>query len=190
MNLGKNLDKLFVKFTSYINAILKLDEKTKSNYYSDKDELIYLPLSHIELLQKSIIKMYEKSDDPIAKGYMSKSNLEFILNYVKDMYDDSKPKETKLINKAAFVFYNIALKHPFADGNKRTSIIACNAFLESNGYSIRYIPFRDSRKFIIEVAMGEKSELECQKFIKKHISKYTISKKMREIINKLNKIEP
>ena len=155
----------------------------------NKDNIFYLPLNYVEFLHKDIIQIYKKSEDPIAKGYMSKSNLEFILEYVKDIYNNSKSKETKLINKAAFIFYHIAVKHPFTDGNKRTSIIACSAFLEHNGYSIRHISFRDSRKFITEVAKGNKSEQKCQKFIKKYISKYIIPKEIEKAVAEYIKLK-
>ena len=180
------IDKIIIKFTSILDSIL-MSSKRKTIECIDENELFYLSIAHVEILQEIVINIYEKSNDPIAKGYISKSNLEFILEYVKEIPEESKQRKTKLINQAAFIFYHIAVKHPFADGNKRTAIITCNAFLENNGYSIRHISFRESRKFIIEVAMGNKSEIECQKFIKKHISKFTVPKEVKEMIKIMKK---
>ncbi len=184
---SKEIDDFFIRTTTFFNLIGKLDNKLVKTLYCDKEKVIYLPVLYIELLRKFIIKMYEKTEDPIATGYVHKSNLEYTMEYVKVIYNNLKPRRGKLIKKAAFILYNIVSKHPFIDGNKRTAIITCNSFLEYNGCSIGNLPFRESRKFITDVAMGKKSEIDCQKFIRKHISLLVVSKKAREQISRLNR---
>ncbi|MCK5040245.1 MAG: Fic family protein [Candidatus Aenigmarchaeota archaeon] len=162
----------------------KFIKKENKNYFENKD-IIYLSVHYISVLRNLIIKMYEQSDDPISKGYMSKSNLNYTMEYVKEMYNDSENKKEKLRKKAAFIFYNITSKHPFSDGNKRTAIIACNSFLEYNGYTIGNLPFNESYKFITSVAKCNKTELDCQNFIQKHISKLVVSEELKKEIIKM-----
>ncbi|MCK5177350.1 MAG: Fic family protein, partial [Candidatus Aenigmarchaeota archaeon] len=114
-------DNYFIKITSFFNMFFdKLIKKENKNYFENKNT-IYLPVHYISVLRNIIIRMYEESNDPICRGYMSKSNLNYTMEYVKEMYNDSENKKEKLKKKAAFIFYNIASKHPFSDGNKRTA---------------------------------------------------------------------
>lgn len=184
---SKEVDELFLPFMTFFNIVSDIEGKGKRFFPLDTDNIIYLPLLYVQSLRKMIIKMYEKSTDPICTGYVSKSNIVFALDHIQQRYNDISDKREKLICKAAFLLYSIALKHPFVDGNKRTSIIACNSFLEYNGYTIGTLPFRKSRKFITDVAMGIKTETECQQFIRQHISKLIISEDTRKNIKELIK---
>jgi death-on-curing protein len=40
---------------------------------------------------------------------------------------------------AAAYLYHIVQNHPFVDGNKRTGLLACLAFLELNGVATRFV---------------------------------------------------
>lgn len=184
---SEELDDLFMPFMTFFNVVFDIDGKGKRFFSIDKDDIIYLPQLYVQSLRKMIITMYEKSDDPIFEGYISRSNLDFILDHVLLKCNDINDKKEKLVCKAGFLFYNIILNHPFLDGNKRTAVITSNSFLEYNGYTIGTLPFRESRKFITDVAMGIKTEKECVDFIRKHISKVVISEDTRKNIEILIK---
>ena len=183
---SKDADHSILKLGVFID-IFSFHMKTKKMIYSDYDSIVYLPLPYIEMLHNFIIRLYSKSDDPVISGYMSRDNLDYTMDHVKYMYSKTKSKKEKIIKKAAFMMYNVASKHPFTDGNKRTAIISCNSFLEYNGYTICVLPYRQSKKFITEVAIGSKKERDCQKFISKHISRLFISKRTRQEIKKLHR---
>jgi len=146
-----------------------------------------LPTAYVEVLRKFIVNMYKKTSDPIDTGYKNRGDLDFIMDFVRNMYNEYKHRKTRLIKKSAFIFYNITSKHPFSDGNKRTAIITCNSFLEYNGYSIGTLPYLESHKFITDVAKGKKSEKDCQRFIRKHICTLKFSKEFEKNLIKIHK---
>lgn len=152
------------------------------NFYKDKLNIVYLPVRYVEILRMQIIKMYVDSEDPIATGYKNWGDLEYTMEFVKSMYNNFKYRRVAIIKKASFIFYNIASKHPFTDGNKRSAIITCNSFLEYNGYSVGKLPYRDSHKFITEVAKGNKNEKDCQKFLRKHLCELKVSENSIKLI--------
>lgn len=58
---------------------------------------------------------------------------------------------------AAAYCSGIVRNHPFIDGNKRTGLLAANAFLDLNGYSFRPDE-ADAVNFIVALAAGEIDE--------------------------------
>lgn len=68
-------------------------------------------------------------------GIRDRSLLESALNAPKNCYhyEDPKPSLEKL---AASYAHSITRNHPFVDGNKRISLIACEIFLEINGKTL------------------------------------------------------
>lgn len=184
-NKSKEIDNIFMHFATLFNIAVKHEKRFNDLFEIDKHNITYFPILYVTGLREYIIKRYSKSDDPIEKGYMSKSNLEYTMEYVKQMYDNVKPLKDKIIKKAAFILYNIISKHPFTDGNKRTGIITCNSFLEYNGYSIAHLPYKESYDFILAVAKGEKAESDCEKFIRKYIRELEITDELRDSLNNL-----
>ena len=155
--------------------------------YSDT---CYLIKDYVIRLHEIIAEKYRESDDPVHTGVIHESNLDYALEKVQEMYNSEKKKEEKLIKKAGFILYNIASKHPFVDGNKRTAIIATSAFLEFNCFTISDLKFRESLAFILKIARGEygdRAEEECQKFIREHIERVVISKELLGILQALKK---
>jgi death on curing protein len=56
---------------------------------------------------------------------------------------------------AAYLFY-ICRNHPFLDGNKRTALAACLAFLETNELlPTAKLPIDDWEKFVLDVATSK-----------------------------------
>jgi death-on-curing protein len=70
-------------------------------------------------------------------GYLSRSNLEYLLDTVKDV-GERLPRRQAIIKKSAFLLYNMIVVHPFLNGNKRTAFALTELFLESNG--TRFLP--------------------------------------------------
>ncbi len=58
--------------------------------------------------------------------------------------------------KAAALGFSLIKNHPFADGNKRTGLLAMHTFLELNGYYLASDP-DETEFFILCVAVGEAS---------------------------------
>ena len=172
---SREINELLIRANSMFNFFMKKDKK------QEYEKIIYIPVEYVDLLRTFIMVMYEKSQDPITKGFMSRSNLEYAMEYVKEIYNDKSKKE-QLIRKAAFVLYNITLKHPFTDGNKRTALITCNAFLEYNGFTIGTLPFKEAKMFMLDLAMGKKKEDDCQKFVRKHVVELLIKKEKTTLL--------
>jgi death-on-curing protein len=68
---------------------------------------------------------------------------------------------------AASLAYGLARNHPFVDGNKRTCAVACELFLELNGY---VLVARDEELYpvFLGLAAGEWSEQELADWLRAH----------------------
>jgi death-on-curing protein len=67
-----------------------------------------------------------------------------------------QPQFPTLLDKAAALMESLAYRHPFADGNKRTAIIAVGFFLEVNGVT----PVWDEAEieaFVLKIAQGQQT---------------------------------
>jgi len=72
-----------------------------------------------------------------------------------------------LVSKIAALLHSLIAFHPFADGNKRTALVAADVCLRLNGY--RLVPSADVEPFFWSVARGEKEIDEITKWLKDHI---------------------
>jgi death-on-curing protein len=68
--------------------------------------------------------------------------------------------------KIAALIHSLVAFHPFADGNKRTALVAADVCLRLNGY--RLPPSKAIEPFFWAVARGEKSITEITAWIEKH----------------------
>jgi len=100
-------------------------------------------------------------------GYLSRSNLEYLLDTVKDV-GERLPKKRAIIRKAAFLLYNVVVIHPFLNGNKRTAYEIAKSFLTFNGYTLQS-DTADSYRFLLEVASGKASEKEVEIWVARHL---------------------
>ena len=66
------------------------------------------------------------------RGDLSRSNLEYVLDAVKEMGEELDVRNA-LKQKAAFLLYNLISQHPFVNGNKRTAFELVKLFLRLNG---------------------------------------------------------
>jgi death on curing protein len=80
-------------------------------------------------------------------------------------YSESPPDIATL---AAAYAYGIVKNHPFIDGNKRTSYIACRTFLKLNGCDVEA---SDEEKYQtwIAIAANRISEEELRDWIRNHV---------------------
>ena len=101
-------------------------------------------------------------------GYLSKGNLEYLLDTVKDV-GERYPKRQAIVKKAAFLLYNLVTIHPLVNGNKRTAFELVRLFLRSNGFSLS-AEVRESYRFLLEIASGKLSETEVESWVASHLS--------------------
>ena len=75
---------------------------------------------------------------------------------------------------AAAYAYGIARNHPFVDGNKRTAAVACELFLELNGYLL-VATDPDMYPVFYGLAAGEISEEELTIWLREHARSESVS---------------
>jgi death on curing protein len=68
---------------------------------------------------------------------------------------------------AASYGYGIAKNHPFVDGNKRTAFVACELFLDLNGWELTASDV-NCVLIMLDVAAGEASEVEFADWIRRN----------------------
>ena len=76
-----------------------------------------------------------------------------------------------LWDKVAALIHAITAFHPFADGNKRTALVAADVCLRLNGY--RLIPSEEAEPFFWASARGEESVQEIAAWLKAHTKPWT-----------------
>lgn len=69
---------------------------------------------------------------------------------------------------AAAYAFGIAKNHPFVDGNKRTSFVACRTFIILNGYQLVAEP-RDKYLTFLSLAEGSLSEDELAAWLRARV---------------------
>lgn len=76
--------------------------------------------------------------------------------------------------KAAFILQKITKNHIFADGNKRTAIIAAAFSLFKNGYELSFSE-DEGNKLILYVTISDNTE-QIMKFIADWLKEYSVPK--------------
>ncbi|MCF1685915.1 type II toxin-antitoxin system death-on-curing family toxin [Tetragenococcus halophilus] len=66
--------------------------------------------------------------------------------------------------KAGILFINLAKKHAFYNGNKRTAWVAMNVFLKLNGYLTNF-PVKEGLSFTMDVVNFEGTFEELKKYV-------------------------
>ena len=102
------------------------------------------------------------------RGFVSKSNLDYLLDAVKDI-GDRLPRKQAIMKKAAFLLYNLIVVHPFLNGNKRTAFGLAGGFLEANGYELD-TQAKEAYEFLLGIASGKISEIEVEKWVARHLT--------------------
>lgn len=122
------------------------------------DEIRYPSVRQVERLYAQIIAMTGGEH-----GYLSKSNLEYLLDTVKDIGERLERKQA-LAKKAAYLLYNIIVLHPFLNGNKRTAYQLVDLFLRLNGYEIRSNG-PNAYQFLLDIASGRVSAADVDRWV-------------------------
>ncbi|MBI2184258.1 MAG: type II toxin-antitoxin system death-on-curing family toxin [Thaumarchaeota archaeon] len=95
-------------------------------------KILYPDLSTLAKINKEVVsltnELHEYNKDDEAK-------LTLILKAVRSEARKQKFKEA-VTRKASLLLYRIASGQHFYEGNKRTALVACLAFLQMNGYTI------------------------------------------------------
>ena len=102
-------------------------------------------------------------------GYISMSNLEYLLETVKDVGERLERKQA-IIKKASFLLYNIIVIHPFLNGNKRMGYELVRLFLHSNNLKLA-AKSTDAYDFLLRVGSGSASESEVEHWVARHLIK-------------------
>lgn len=77
----------------------------------------------------------------------------------------------ELADKVAALIHTIVSFHPFADGNKRTALVAADVCLRLNG--LRLVPSDEVEPFIWSVARGERSVEDIAAWLRRRIETCT-----------------
>jgi death on curing protein len=117
---------------------------------------------------EQVSKLYDRTIDATGgeRGYLSTSNLEYLLDTVKDV-GERLPRRQAIIKKAASLLYNVIIVHPFLNGKKRTEFGLMEVSLESNGYEAS-LDTAEGFGFLIGVASGKVSESKVEHRIARH----------------------
>lgn len=130
------------------------------------DEIRYPSVKQVERLYDQIIAMTGGE-----QGYLSKSNLEYLLDTVKDVGERFHRRQA-LAKKAAFLLYNIIVLHPFVNANKRTAYELVKLFLRLNGYEIHANP-GEAYQFLLDVASGKVSASDVDRWVAMNLTELT-----------------
>jgi death-on-curing protein len=125
-------------------------------------------MTPIWLQQKFVLAVHEESiaEHGRLMGLRDLGMLESALARPQNplAYSETEPSLERL---AAAYAYGIAANHPFADGNKRTALIASISFLSLNG--VRIAPDRaDAYRTFLGLAAGAVSEEELAQWFAKN----------------------
>jgi len=125
--------------------------------------------SNILYPDEEIVLQLRRGFKLTSSGYLSKGSFLYILDTVRDLYNEEDFLEA-LAAKAAYLLFNIVTSHPFIDGNKRTAYGTADILLRLNGCRISVNP-RVGEEFIVRIATGESNEVKVRKWIRQHLKK-------------------
>ena len=128
------------------------------------DEITYPTMKQIERLYRRVIELTGGES-----GYLSKSNLEYLLETVKDV-GERLDRRRAIVKKAAFLLHNVIILHPFVNGNKRAAFELVRLFLDANGYAIS-ASSGGEYVFLLDVASGKASATDVENWIAMNLAK-------------------
>lgn len=118
----------------------------------------------LKLFYYFLVDFYRNTDYPITVGVSEGMLNVCIERPLTEIYD--LIPFPHLLHKATVLMETIINFHPFADGNKRVSLLATFYFLYWNGYDLE-IP-EDADKFTIEIAKGKHSLNDVLSWLVRH----------------------
>jgi death-on-curing protein len=103
------------------------------------------------------------------RGDLSRSNLEYILEAVKEIGEELDLHDS-IKKKAAFLLYNLIAQHPFVNGNKRTAFELVKLFLRLNGSEIK-AKSQETYSYLADIAAGRRSLNQVEEWIATNLAK-------------------
>jgi hypothetical protein len=125
---------------------------------------IWLDEEVLKVFYNMLVGIYRDTDYPITVGYNENIIGVCIDRPLTGIYDFIPFPH--FLHKATVLMETIINFHPFADGNKRTALLATFYFLYWNGYDL-IIP-EDADEFTIEIAKGKKRLNEILSWLTRH----------------------
>ncbi len=126
-------------------------------------EIRYPTLEQVERLHCRILEL--TGGEP---GHLSKSNLEYLLEAVKDL-GERLERRTAIVKKATYLLYSLVTLHPFINGNKRTAFELVRLFLRLNGYDIKPKP-DEVYTLLADLAANKLSQTSLDKWIETNLA--------------------
>lgn len=124
----------------------------------------YLSESQIIEINRRAIELYS-SKEPI--GVVDSNALNMIVEQPKQHVFGEEEYPT-IIDKAAFIYQRLVLKHVFINANKRTAFYALNIFLEMNNHTLEVVT-DEAVAFTVKIATDTLSDTEVKEWISKYM---------------------
>ncbi|MDD5162951.1 MAG: type II toxin-antitoxin system death-on-curing family toxin [Candidatus ainarchaeum sp.] len=119
----------------------------------------YLSANQIILINQEIVSVF---GEPFA--IRDFGALFLIAETVKKKFNFENKKDA-IANKAAFLIWEITDRHIFAEGNKRTGLIAGLTFLKINGFTLNPKKLNQEKLSELEWAVAKK-EIRIKRLVK------------------------
>ncbi|HLD58899.1 MAG TPA: type II toxin-antitoxin system death-on-curing family toxin [archaeon] len=119
----------------------------------------YLSANQIIFINQAIVSVF---NEPFA--IRDSSTLFLITETVRKRFNFENKKDS-LAHKAAFLIWEITDRHIFAEGNKRTGLIAGLTFLKINGFALSPKKLSQEKLSELEWAVAKK-EIGIKKLVK------------------------
>lgn len=140
----------------------------------------------INEVKRRIISLHDKciNGSGGTLGILSEGSLEFAIYDILRFSEKSKDG----LLKAAYVYFIIATRHCFFDGNKRTAHLFAKQLLLDNNIHLM-LHYQAACPFILKVANGEKTIEEIQAWLQKHTTAFSKSDREKYLKDILLEIE-
>lgn len=166
------------RYVSVSEFIRKAIEEKLSKTKTNRDFLLIKDLIFTEARIKQI-------HDAIADKFRMDSR-ELLKDNIKEVID--KSLDIDMINFLSKFVKKFAEYHPFKDGNKRTLLVAVDAFLRLNGLRLSLKAKKDKETedeiFFWQNSVQQKTLEQIKKFIGQHLEEYTPKENIEEEIKK------
>lgn len=143
-----------------------------------------LPFPQTNLKLEDFIELNERAEKMILKeewlyGLTDRAGLEQVIGTVNQVVFNYELHPT-ITDKAAYLWYAIATKQLFNNGNKRTAFLSALSFLRINFYNLDMLAPKKLYDITLDVANKKISEHQLKVFILEHI--YVDYKTLEDIL--------
>lgn len=177
-NKIENAITLSQRYVSVSEFIRNAIEEKLSEVRYQKDFLLVKDLIFTEARIKQIHEIISAKFKIDSKGLL-KEGIQQIID---------KSLDTDMIRFLSKFMQNFAKYHPFKDGNKRTLLVAVDAFLRLNSLKLRLKARKDKETedeiFFWQNSNQQRTLEQIKKFINKHLEKYKSANDVDEEIEK------